>query len=158
MVFKSKPSNRIFSNTYIGNWEADLLEVTPSGYQYEYEVKLSKSDFLNDAKKEKKYYNKLKLVKHDVLQQGKRVNYFYFIVPRGLIKSSEVPEWAGLIYFDRHIVYDVFEQPSYISTSFTTIKVAMKLSTEKITDKKLIKLYESTYFKYHRNSKTNNRL
>lgn len=41
-------SNLVFPNIYIGSWEADILEITKSGYTYEYEVKISKSDFKAD--------------------------------------------------------------------------------------------------------------
>ena len=158
-IFRTKSGNRIFPNTYIGKWEADILEVTSSKYQYEYEVKISRSDFKNDSKKSmKRYklnensshgYTTESLLKHEFLQQGKRTNYFYFIVPDGLIEESEVPEWAGLIYFKRYVIYDIFNNPARIETSFKTIKPAKKLHGNKITDKQFLKLYESTYFRYH---------
>ena len=40
----------VFSNS----WESDYLSLTKSGYLYEGEVKISKSDFKADFKKEKK--------------------------------------------------------------------------------------------------------
>jgi hypothetical protein len=44
-------SSKLFPNTYLGNWEADVFEVTKSGYLYEYEVKITRADFKKDAEK-----------------------------------------------------------------------------------------------------------
>lgn len=51
-----------------------------------YEIKISRADFLRDAKIAKK---------HD----GARAlsNEFYFVAPPGVIKPEELPPWAGLI-------------------------------------------------------------
>lgn len=49
-----------------------------------YEIKVSRSDFLQDAKW------------HLYLQY---CNEFYFVVPNGLISKDEIPENVGLIYF-----------------------------------------------------------
>lgn len=50
-----------------------------------YEIKVSRSDFLQDAKW------------HLYLQY---CNEFFFVVPKGLIKKDELPENVGLIYYD----------------------------------------------------------
>jgi hypothetical protein len=42
-----------FENVYIHEWEADCFSVTKSGYSYEIEVKVSRSDFFADFKKPK---------------------------------------------------------------------------------------------------------
>ena len=54
-----------------------------------YEVKVSRSDFKNDIKKEDK-------------QTAARcfANQFYYCTPKGLLNKDEVPVWAGLIEFD----------------------------------------------------------
>lgn len=93
-VFRDKKGNRIFPNIFVGKWEADLLEVTRSRLTYEYEVKVSRCDFHKDKKKSDKYGKN----KFDVVTSGQRTNYFYYIVPKSLIKPDEVPDFAGLIY------------------------------------------------------------
>lgn len=160
-LYKRK-QNRIFHNLYIGSWEADILEITTSRYSYEYEVKISKSDFKNDALKSKrsrsffdittKQIKQLPdILKHDVLKQGKRTNYFYFVVPDGLIKAEDVPEWAGLIYYIRYINYDMFGQVVRVVSDFKTIKKASILHHNKVSDKAMMNYYESIYFKNYKN-------
>lgn len=40
-------------NVYVHNWEADSFSVTSTKYSYEIEIKVSRSDFFNDFKKDK---------------------------------------------------------------------------------------------------------
>lgn len=91
--FISSPKYRI-ENLYVFNWESDLLFLTQSGYWYEIEIKISRSDFFNDFKKE---YGGTK--KSDILRSPDRMspNYFYYAVPKGLVSSDEIPSYAGLI-------------------------------------------------------------
>lgn len=73
--------------------EQDVLSILKSGYTAEYEVKISRSDFKADAKKDKwKFYS--------LMIENKIPNYFSYACPVGLIKIDEVPEFAGLIYID----------------------------------------------------------
>lgn len=88
----------ILNNVYIFEWESDLFAISTSKYAVEIEVKISRSDFLADFKKKKhKLFNEAR-------QAGKgheftRIpNRFYFACPEGMIKSWEVPAYAGLIY------------------------------------------------------------
>jgi hypothetical protein len=102
------------------DWETDFLVVQrTSAYCYEIEIKISRSDFLNDFKK---------IDKHSILKDGTymkkkyrypinpetgkkysekyyapekwdfRPNKFYYCVPENLIKKEEVPDYAGLMY------------------------------------------------------------
>ena len=146
MAARDKQQAKIFPNTYIGSWECDIVELTKSGYLYEYEVKITRADFKADAKKQRDGYEKIEGVwqpssktKYGVLQSGSRVNYFYYLVPKDLISVDEVPEFAGLIYIDI----------TYVHPYFKVVKPAPKLSKEKITEKRIIKLLESTYYRYH---------
>ncbi len=110
------------SNLYLfrHNWETDFLVVQRNtGYCYEIEIKISRSDFLNDFKK---------VDKHSIMKNGTypvkkykyrwdkelnksvsehsyvdtewkfRPNKFYYCVPEGLISKEEVPDYAGLMY------------------------------------------------------------
>jgi hypothetical protein len=93
------------------DWETDLLVVQQSGYTYDIEIKVTKSDFKADVKK---------IWKHQILKDGaynriftdygsgveeqkqvihnRRPNRFYYAVPDGMINPEEVPSYAGLIY------------------------------------------------------------
>lgn len=92
----------VFSNS----WESDYLSLTKSGYLYEGEVKISKSDFKADFKKEKKHllletkYNGKSLTDNDLCP-----HYFFYAVPEGLIDESEVPPYAGLVYATTYYPY-----------------------------------------------------
>lgn len=98
--------------------EADLFCVRKSGLCDEFEVKISRSDFLADKKKFVNYreptyqeigdYRHIKWAdrkqqpwyksKHDALVDGDMcVNYFWYAVPDGLITADEIPDFAGLI-------------------------------------------------------------
>jgi hypothetical protein len=76
--------------TGIAERRVDLLTVeTAPGKGYAataYEIKVSRSDFLREAKEPRK-------------QRGARLfcDFFYYVTPPGLLKVDEVPDWAGLI-------------------------------------------------------------
>ena len=84
-----------------GLQECDVLSISKSDYIYEYEVKISRSDFKADFKKgkhklitEKKFSNESSSDTFNFYSP----NYFYFVVPENLISIDEIPEYAGLIY------------------------------------------------------------
>lgn len=54
-----------------------------------FEIKVSRQDFKHD-------------IENDLKQRGARLysNYFYYVTPKGLLKSEEIPVWAGLLEFD----------------------------------------------------------
>lgn len=72
-------------NAFIYGWECDYWALTAEGDAREFEIKISRSDFLKDTKKKKH-------------QDEKGANYFYYIVPRFLIKPEEVDKRYGLVY------------------------------------------------------------
>lgn len=139
--------NKVFPNTYLGRFEADIFEITKSGYLYEYEVKISRADF----KAEKK-----KTGKKEKLLSGERCNYFSYLVPEGLILPDEVPEYAGLVYING-VRYSParkmgnYDDPDWMFPHLitTVVKNPPKLSGEKLGDKWLSKLMESTYNRFH---------
>jgi len=114
---KIKNWNEIIIPNFYFSWEMDIFRMLPSWYIYEYEIKISRADFKNDFKKT--YWN---TNKHEQLKNWKLdCNRFYFIVPKDLIKINEIPEYAGLIYFD--------ETPK--GWLFKTVKNAKFLHKEK---------------------------
>lgn len=124
-------------NLTVYAWESDSLSVTKTGYAYECEIKISRSDFFNDKKKERKH--QILEGTYSLKQYEKtyplRPNYFYYVVPEGLVKPEEVPEFAGLIYITEIYPYVKVEKP------------APKICDEKIDEEKL-NLKEKFYYNY----------
>lgn len=155
-VLGERKQNKVFPNIFIEGFEADVIEITKAGYATEYEVKISRADFFNDAKKRLDFY-KGKAVnksKFELLQKGDRVNYFYYVVPHGLVSVEEVPEFAGLIYVRiSDVNYHSYEKGYYsIPKLFSyTMKKAPKLSKVKFSTDKILKCFESTYYRFHAN-------
>lgn len=81
------------SYTFNDDFENDFVTLFESGYIAEIEVKVSKSDFLDDLSG--------KIPKHNMMVEGKEwkriPNKFYYAVPRGLLLTSQIPSYAGLI-------------------------------------------------------------
>ena len=124
-------------NLTVYSWESDSLSVTKAGYVYECEIKISRSDFFNDKKKERKHQileGTYALNKYEKTYPL-RPNYFYYVVPEGLVKPEEVPTFAGLIFITDIYPYVKIEKP------------APKICDEKIDEEKL-NLKEKFYYNY----------
>lgn len=93
--------------------ECDVISVSKSDFIYEYEIKISRSDFKKDFLKEKHTYiineNHTQTVRGELFYHT--CNYFNYVVPRDLISPEEVPEYAGLIYFNEDLSFDVIKKP-----------------------------------------------
>lgn len=75
------------------SWEYDVLSLNKGGNITEFEVKISRGDFLADKKKRKfKYYEK----KTERLMP----NRFYYVCPVNMIALDEIPRYAGLMYYE----------------------------------------------------------
>jgi hypothetical protein len=108
---------RNYSNQ--GFSDADVFGVSNSGYMYEYEIKVSRSDFVADIKnkyckhrllKEKEAihtFNKWKKGKITEETYDRIVipNKFYYSCPVGLINKDDIPDYSGLIYIDENNKY-----------------------------------------------------
>lgn len=137
--FLSPNSVKYFTeNLNVYDWESDVLKITKSGYAYEFEIKISRSDFKNDFKHKKK--------KHTLLESkensSKIPNYFYYVVPEGLVSEEEVPEYAGLIY-----VLGTIMGKGSVYYQFQEIKKAPKLHSNKI-DEISLNLIDKFYYNY----------
>lgn len=111
-IYLTNYSNRGFS-------DADIFGITKAGQMYEFEIKVSRSDFLADFKN--KTYKHHKLLNREAIntyrkwKNGKQTdetydlitlpNRFYFACPLGLINKNELPNYAGLIYIERDNKY-----------------------------------------------------
>lgn len=76
------------------SFESDVLAFNKSQYITEFEVKVTRGDFLADKKKRRQKYF-LQRVKTHVRYLP---NYYYYASPPGLIKIEELPEHAGLVW------------------------------------------------------------
>lgn len=149
----------VIENLYVFKWESDKLIETRSGLIYEYEIKVSKSDYKNDFKNKKdkhvilegkeeripsyeehkerfKYYGSDISDEYYRTENFKKPNYFYYAVPEGMIDASEVPSYAGLIYVlpeGKHETKDGM----WCSNGIYTVKQAPKLHNAKYTDEEL---------------------
>lgn len=105
--FLSNP-RYVIENLYVFNWESDLLFLTRAGYWYEVEIKISRADFFNDAKKRTGFNHLKSDVLTDPTKRGP--NYFYYAAPKGLLRVDEIPSYAGLIEVGEHGGYDVMKK------------------------------------------------
>jgi hypothetical protein len=71
----------------------DVASLSKSGMLHEFEVKISRSDFMADKKKKV-----VKFSHYDMKNEKSSPNYFYYVCPEGLIKPDEIPVYAGLYY------------------------------------------------------------
>lgn len=100
----------LMNNLYVfhNTWESDYLAMTKSGYWYEGEVKISRSDFKADKKKKRKHL----ILENASNEKDKKPHYFFYAVPKGLIEVDEVPDYAGLVYIlDRYPYIQVMKNP-----------------------------------------------
>lgn len=130
-------------NMFIYEWESDIWLMTKSGYAYEVEIKITRSDFKNDFKN--------KADKHVILESGAssdqdnrlRPNYFYYAVPNSLISPEDIPEYAGLLYVT--VVPTALNKNGYYRLD--VVKAAPKIHKDK-TDVEFLRLTDKFYFNY----------
>jgi len=69
--------------------DAYAFHLWPSGgyMPHVFEIKITRSDFLREMKRPKKYVSALALSQ-----------FFYYVTPKGLVQPDEVPDEAGLIW------------------------------------------------------------
>lgn len=100
------------------SWEADLLAVTAADLVHEFEIKITRSDFLADAKKERKHWCL------SCPEMCKVPNYFWYAIHGFSLDENDVPPYAGLIVVEK----TGFTFPYAVNV----IKVAPRIHGEKI--------------------------
>lgn len=129
-------------NTYMvmDKFEADMLVLMKSGYVIEFEIKSTRADFLSEFRN--------KPDKHEILAGGELLfkhatrgqveykpthlpNRYVFVTPKGMVDSSEIPDYAGLLEFDYNFPREVM------------VKKAPLLHTNKASAELLTKLLSS---------------
>lgn len=103
--------------TTVFDWEIDLLSVGKSGYTYEFEIKISRGDFLKDKKKSKWQL---------LTWKKKTPNYMSYVCPDGLIQLSEIPEYFGLYYYSNGEINEVREPKLRHSDLFDKSEINLK--------------------------------
>lgn len=78
--------------------QQDVLSVNGKGMLIEYEIKISRSDFKRDEKKNKGFSFTDPVMLKNQHNLTRIPNQFYYVVPDGLVKLEEIPDWAGLMY------------------------------------------------------------
>jgi hypothetical protein len=103
----------------------DLMSLKPhsfcdTGDLTVYEIKISRSDFLNEIKQQK------------YLRAMKSCNRFYYLCPPYLILPTELPQNAGLCFYDNGEIKVIkrAKRINTIITNYTLIRLANKLSEE----------------------------
>ena len=164
--FSMNTQKYVIENLYVFRWESDKLIETRSGLIYEYEIKVSRSDYKNDFKNKKDKHvilegkeehipsyeeHKMRMGyygkdgdKYYRTENFKKPNYFYYAVPEGLVDVSEVPEYAGLIYVLPEGVQES-KDGKWCFEGFYVVKKAPKLHDKKYTDDEL-SLGEKFYY------------
>ena len=85
-------------NIYLPDWfEADVCSIRRSMLIDEFEIKVSRADFKNDAKKAgadgRTKYDRIRSNDHPLAS-------FTYIAPKGLLTLEDLPDFAGLIEVD----------------------------------------------------------
>ena len=92
----------ILNSVLVGVWEADILVIDGMGFSHEFEVKTSRGAFYSEIKQDSPH------IKHDVTAITKNdktnpneytFNTYSIIIPKDSVKSYEIPEHVGLIYY-----------------------------------------------------------
>lgn len=114
----------------MGLSECDVLSISKSDYIYEYEIKISRSDYKRDFIKEKHTHmineKSTKTVKGEVVYL--LPNYFTYVVPRDLISISEIPEYSGLIYFNEDLSFEVIKKPKLLHKTIANTEFIRKIA------------------------------
>jgi len=124
--------------TGYGLAECDVISISKSNYIYEYEVKISKSDFKADFNKPKhKLMLERRCVKDRLIKENNEIvkdtlyltpNYFNFVVTTGLVSVEDVPEYAGLIYCDENLNFEVIKKAPLIHKTKASYNFIRQLS------------------------------
>lgn len=125
--------------TPTGWFECDVYGVTAAMHAVEFEIKVSRSDFLQDKEKTRGFWDQHK-TKHDILSENseKGPRRFYFVVPEGLLKpEDEIPSFAGLIE-----VRNLQHAPRVVR------KAVVRTKARPVTSAAIAKIQRNFYWRY----------
>ncbi len=119
-----------FSGQGIG--EADVISITKAGFINEFEIKRTRSDFMADFRN--KTYKHKYLAERVGIKKGFNgtvwflaPSYFWFVVPKNLIGIEDIPEYAGLIYYEEGRLAVIKRAPRTHSEK-ATIDIVQKIA------------------------------
>lgn len=92
------------ANSFVYDWECDYWTMTSGGETREFEIKISRSDFLIDAKKSKH-------------TSTKGANYFYYVCPENLFTIHEVDKRYGLIWIKHNDQLEIKRKPTRLHSN-----------------------------------------
>lgn len=87
------------ANSFVYDWECDYWAMTSGGTTREFEIKISRADFMVDAKKQKH-------------SNTNGANYFYYVCPENLFTIHEVDKRYGLIYITKEERIKIVRKPT----------------------------------------------
>jgi len=125
-----------------GYSEMDVSKITSTDYIYEYELKVSRSDFMKEVKNYTEKIDRRKFWKHKMMNEAfgaikmkktKRkiniiANKFYFVCPENLIKTEELLEHQGLIYVDEDFNFTVIKEAKFLHKEKITLKTIKRFT------------------------------
>jgi hypothetical protein len=132
----------VVPNTTLYGWESDLLRVTNALYVYELEIKLTRSDFLRDHRKDRHHHLTGKGFKYPPYRIRRGPNYFTYVLPEGRVEPDEVPEWSGLMWW-KPAAYN-----NGSGVTFETVRKPKKRHGTKISDNSLRRLERGMTFRF----------
>jgi hypothetical protein len=152
------PEGYSFRNGVSVLWrEFDLLGVRKSGYLDEVEVKLSKSDFKADFKKDVMQEVKTTSLngcvttsyearnKHKMMEYGKGLpNYFYFLTLKDIVDLEDIPDYAGWV--EAECEWNKRTKKWYITLAER--KKPKLLHKDKASDDLVAMVYKKGYYRY----------
>lgn len=165
IIYDRYRRNYCLNNYTPPQWfECDVFELTRSGFFREYEIKTTRGDFFKDKAKSKTKWDIIEQsdgygkwtqlpdkVKHDELSRRSPLgpSRFYFVTPNGLIQTSELPSFAGLIE------WKINDDSNFPWNIILNILVeAPQLHRCKFTVERRTRLLEACYWRYHSLSST----
>lgn len=155
-------------NSYVFTWESDFFSVTQDNkYIYEVEIKISRSDFFADFKKNEKHRllssaiknsekitrrsDSIKETTYGVETEYSPLSYlnpkesspnrFYYCCPENMISKEELPDYAGLFYI-------IDKGGDYFDLK--EVKKAPLIHRNNNVDKKLRILIDKFYFQHEK--------
>lgn len=131
----------LVSNVYMWRGESDVVTLNDHGFFFEFEIKISRADLLNDRKKSfhteylggRQFATK---TKYEQLIAGEGPNRFFYLLPLSLYeKCAEIiPEFAGVFTVDERGLIKKHKE-------------AKLLHKNKARDQDTIKLLRAAYYK-----------
>lgn len=122
------------------DYMADFISVTDAGYATEYEVKISRADWLADQKKPKWVHG-----------FPGYISRFIYVVPQALVKKG-IPEWVSPMAGVWALVERTVKHASYsrVDTWIEIVRQPKRIGKEKVPDKVLENWRRAFYYRFWR--------